>query len=378
MTTLTRYLLRQNLFFVLTILLAGTGIYLLTDLFERLDNFLEAGVSPGLVIGFFLLKLPVIISQILPAVFLLATVIQLNLLQRTNEQTALETGGVSPLVLLRFVICYSVIWACGQFFFSQFLGITGDRVAAQIWQASIQGNDASSVLLQNRWLMNNNRLIHFERAVPALRTGQDLQVYTLDDSGIGIEEILRAKYFVIKDRQWELREVARVTPKTFSMENLDSYVLRIRQDIKDLQFLHRAGPKASQLPVWELRSAIRRLEAAGSNVEGLRTLWHSKIAHAASIVAMGLLALVISRLASNIYKAVGLSLILIFLVYSLNTLCIALGERGMLPPALGAWFADGFVLALSLGWLFLPQIRLEKDLRTNPRSKMRAGGFRLP
>jgi lipopolysaccharide export system permease protein len=58
MTILTRYLLRQNLFLVLTILLGGTGLYLLTDLFERLDNFLEADVSAGLIIGFFLLSCP--------------------------------------------------------------------------------------------------------------------------------------------------------------------------------------------------------------------------------------------------------------------------------------------------------------------------------
>jgi lipopolysaccharide export system permease protein len=356
-TILARHLLRQNLFLVLTILLAGTGIYLLTDLFERLDNFLEAGVSLGLIVGFFLLKLPIIISRILPAVFLLALVIQMNLLHRSREQMALEAGGVSPFVLLRFVLVYGLLWACGQFFFSQFLGVAGDRIATDIWQTNIHGSNSSSILLENRWLANDNRLIHFGRAIPALKSGQDLLVYTLDDSGIGIEEILRAKHFAIKARQWDLQEVVRLTPKTFTSEKLDTHILPIRQDIAELQFLTRAGLKGSQLPFWELYATINRLEAAGSNVEALRTIWHSQLAYAASIILMGLLAIVLSGLIQNIYKVIGASLLTIFLVYSLNTFCGTLGEKGLASPALGAWFADGLLSALSLIWLFLPWAR---------------------
>lgn len=357
MTILIRYLLRQNLFLVLTILLAGTGLYLLTDLFEKLDNFLEAGVSPGLIAGFFLLKLPIIISQILPAVFLLAMVIQMNLLQRSREQMALEAGGVSPFVVLRFVVVYGLFWACGQFLFSQFLGTAGDRIASDIWQANVQGNSRSSLLLENRWLANNNRLIHFGRAVPARKSGQDLLVYTLDDSGIGIEEILRARHFSIAADHWKLQDVVRLTPQTFTSEKLDVYVLPIRQDITELQFLTRAGLKGPQLPFWELQATIRRLEAAGSNVEALRTVWHGKLSYAGSILVMGLLALVISRLTENIYKAVGASLLVIFFVYSLNTFCSTLGEKGLVAPALGAWFADGALACLSLIRLFLPWAR---------------------
>jgi lipopolysaccharide export system permease protein len=349
--------LRQNLFLVLTILLAGTGIYLLTDLFERLDDFLEAGVSLRLITGFFLLKLPLIVSRILPAVFLLAMVIQMNLLRRSREQMALEAGGVPPFVLLRFVLVYGLLWACGQFFFSQFLGVTGDRIAADIWQTDIRGKSSAGALLENRWLANGNRLIHFGRAVPARKSGQDLLVYTLDDSGREIEEILRAGQFVVEDDSWRLEDVVRLTPKTFFSEKLDSYILPIRQDIAALQFLTKAGLKGPQLPFWELHSAIERLEAAGSNVEALRTIWHSKLSYAASIIFMGLMALVISHLVENIYKAVGVALLVIFFVYSLNTFCGTLGEKGLVSPALGAWFADGTLAFFSLLWFFLPWAR---------------------
>jgi lipopolysaccharide export system permease protein len=235
--------------------------------------------------------------------------------------------------------------------------VAGDRIAADIWQVNIQGNSRESILLENRWLTNGNRLIHFGRAVPALKTGQDLLVYTLDDSGLGIEEIIRAKHFAIEPQQWNLQDVVRLTPKTFISAKLDTHILPISQDIAELQFLARGGLKGPQLPFWELDETISRLEAAGSNVEALRTIWHGKLSYAASIIPMGLLALILSGLIRNIYKVVGVSLLVIFFVHSLNTFCGTLGEKGLVSPALGAWFADGLLLGLSLLWFFLPWMR---------------------
>ena len=103
MTLLSKYLIKQNLFLLLTILLIGTGIYLLTDLFDRIDDFLETKMSFFAIVAYFVIKIPIIISQILPAVFLIALIIQLNLLTKNKELVALHAGGISPMVLVKFV-----------------------------------------------------------------------------------------------------------------------------------------------------------------------------------------------------------------------------------------------------------------------------------
>ena len=361
MKLLTRYLLWQNLFYIFSILLAGTGLYLLTDLLERLDDFLEAGVSLGLVLGFFALKIPLIISEILPAVFLLAFVVQLNLLDRTRELMALRAGGVSPFVLLRFVLVYGLLWAVGQFFFSQVLGVAGDRIAGAIWQEDVKGRDTAGITIQSRWLTDirdgKTRILYLGMATPNRGTGENLLVYTLDDSGIGIEEILRAQTFTVEDKRWVLKDVVQQTPATFSTVHLEMYELPIRQNLKSFLLLGKYSSNSAQLPLWELGSTIRQLERTGSNVEVLRTAWHTKLSYAASIVVMGLLALVISGLTSNIYRAVGIALLLIFVFHSINTLSVALGEKGILSPGIAAWLADGLLFALSLSWLSLPAVR---------------------
>ena len=64
-------LVRQNVFLMLTCLGAGVFIYLLTDLSDRLEAFLDAGLGARQILTYFMVKMPLIFSQILPAVFLL-------------------------------------------------------------------------------------------------------------------------------------------------------------------------------------------------------------------------------------------------------------------------------------------------------------------
>ena len=95
MSLLFRYLTKNNAMILLPTLAVGIGLYVLTDLFERLDNFIEAGLSVGMVLTYFVVKMPLVISQILPVIFLLSTVIQLCIMARSRELTALQAGGIS-------------------------------------------------------------------------------------------------------------------------------------------------------------------------------------------------------------------------------------------------------------------------------------------
>ncbi|MFR0873523.1 MAG: hypothetical protein ACLSHC_01870 [Bilophila wadsworthia] len=68
MSLLFRYLTKNNAMILLPTLAVGIGLYVLTDLFERLDNFIEAGLSVGMVLTYFV-EDAAVISQILPVIF---------------------------------------------------------------------------------------------------------------------------------------------------------------------------------------------------------------------------------------------------------------------------------------------------------------------
>jgi lipopolysaccharide export system permease protein len=363
MSILSRYLLRQNLFLLLVILLAGVGLYVLTDLFERLDNFWESGAGVSLILLFFCMKIPTIISQILPAVFMISLVVQLNFLERSREQTALAAGGVSPSVILRLVLFYGILMASVQFSLAQVLGVEGERAATRIWQEEVRGNVLAESTIKGIWFTEKNYVIHIGEAFPVQRKGIDLLVYALNDAGSSIGEIIKARRFIVTDRdKWILEDGQRLIPAQYATVEFTRLELPLRQDLLSFQVAaHSGGVKHNQLSLGELKETILRLERAGSNVEGLLTAWHGKIAYACSIIVMGILALLMSRLTPSIYKATGMSLCVVFLFFGTNTVSVSMGEKGLVAPFLGAWFANMFFFFAGLIGLAMPASRARGD-----------------
>ena len=88
MSLLFRYLFFRHARLLLLTLALGGGMFMLTDMVDRLDVLLDAGASPMLMLLYYAARLPGIIAQILPAVFLLASVILLCLMAHNRESTA--------------------------------------------------------------------------------------------------------------------------------------------------------------------------------------------------------------------------------------------------------------------------------------------------
>jgi lipopolysaccharide export system permease protein len=359
MTILSRYLVRQNLFLLFSILLIGIGLYMLTDMFERLDTFIESGAGAAKILTYFLCKSPSIISQILPAVYLLAMVVQLNMLERGRELIALTAGGVPPTAFVRFLLVYGLIWAVGQFLFAQVIGVAGEKASNRIWQEDVRGNAPEEASLKSLWFTEKNRIVFVKQAWPVQKRGQDILIYTLDATGIGITEIIKAKSFVAEgDAGWLLRDGSRLIPAKYSTTPFETMTVPLTQNLRAFQVGSKSSSiRPNQLSPHELSDIIQRLEQAGSNVEKLRTAWHGKLSYACSLLIMGLLAYGVSRFTSNIYAAVVCSLLLVFFFYALNTFATTLGERGAVPPPVGAWFADIFFCLGGLLWLARERIR---------------------
>ena len=150
MSLLFRYLTKNNAMILLPTLAVGIGLYVLTDLFERLDNFIEAGLSVGMVLTYFIVKMPLVISQILPVIFLLSAVIQLCIMARSRELTALQAGGISLGVVANSMIL------CPAWLFRISGRCRGARVRPHLAGGSPQeeprGNGAQGRLVYGRGL----------------------------------------------------------------------------------------------------------------------------------------------------------------------------------------------------------------------------------
>lgn len=351
MTLLTRYLLRNNLFLLFSLLLVGTGLYVLTDLFERIDQFLDASLGLSNILLYYAVKIPFIAGQILPAVFLIAVIVQFCLMAKGRELTALQSGGISPFALLRFVLVYGLLWAVLQFVLGQVFGIEGDKIASRMWREEVKGRTIGEAEMRGLWFTDGEYVVYLGTAYPQSGSGKDFLAYRLSENDTNLEQIVRAETFSVENAVWRLRNATVVTPERYGYEETPEMVIPLTQNLAAFLAIDPAT-KPIHLPFWALREAIAGLQKSGSNVEVLETALHSRFAYAISIVVMGVLGLAIVLWKDNVYLAVGLGLLVTFIFYACTTLFVSLGERGFLAPLVASWFPIGLFFFLGLAGVF--------------------------
>jgi len=355
MSLLARYIFLRHARLLLLIMCLGLGLYLLTEIVERVDIFIDNGAGMDLVLKYFACRLPGIVAQILPAVFLLATVVVLCLMGHSRELTALHAGGISFARVAAILVMCGAFWGVMQFSCSQFIGVQGDRYASYIWHEQVRKRDMSQKAIEDVWFTENGWTVSLEK-LRVDGSGWGLTAFHLKEgSASAVDVFLRAPEVKASTQGWVAKNAESVNPETFKREDKESVLLPIYQDPE--LFFTTTSTSLQQLPLWQLGDVIQQLGEAGSNVEGLRTVWHGKIAYAASLMVMALLGAAIVSWNSNIYIAVAISMAGTFLLYALTMFGESLGQMGTLPPFLAAWGPDILLLTVALSRLYFVSVR---------------------
>ena len=100
MKIIDRYLLRTFLAPFAYCLAAFIMIYVIIDLFDNLNDFIDGKTLPRLILQYYLVLVPSVLVQIVPISLLLAVLYSLSSLTKNNELTAMRASGISILRLM--------------------------------------------------------------------------------------------------------------------------------------------------------------------------------------------------------------------------------------------------------------------------------------
>ena len=112
MKKLDLYLLNQFLIVLFLAIIGFVSIFLIVDLIENLDRFMDNNVPKKIVIKYYIYTLPYFLSIGLPMSVLISTVISFGYLVKRNEWTAMKASGISiyrvaiPLVFSGFLLSF--------------------------------------------------------------------------------------------------------------------------------------------------------------------------------------------------------------------------------------------------------------------------------
>ncbi len=342
MRIFTRYLLANNMLVMGICLLTCTGIYLLVDVFDRLDRMLEYGASGWDIAVYFGAKIPLILSQILPGVLFLGLAVQITGMRKRREITALEAGGVSFFRLALGVIMLGIFWTGAQLIFSQALGVPGQKMSERVWDFLGQKNGQQETRIVDVWVRNHGYIVHLGSVWPMQQNADRIWVYDVGEEFTGIKSLIRADSLQVVAGNWQVRDAQVFDPKTFQFSKQDVLTLPIELNLRSLPIANE-DIDPEEMSLWELSSHIQRLQESGTNVEVLRTAWHLKLSYAFSALVLSLVALVLTRKWENPFLVISTGLGVIFLLFAVHTMGGTLGESGDLAPWLGAWLGNALV-----------------------------------
>jgi lipopolysaccharide export system permease protein len=349
MYILTKYIFREIIRHFCTILGLVIIIYLAVDFFERIDNFLKAGVPVTRAFWFFLFKTPLIITQMLPISLLLAILVTFGIMSKRNELVALKSSGVSIFHLFKSVAVLGILGSALLFFLSEIVVPTTMPRANRIWLQDVKKKGGLAIQ-ENKWIPGENAFFKIGQYNPSDRVVYEFTAYYLDDQ-FGLERRLDAERgeFVAENR-WEFQNllVQEFDPKT-DVPDVVFYDRQTEEIKLQPEDLSQIAPKTDQMSCKALRAYIEKTEAAGDYATEYRVDLHYKMAFPVACLIMCLIGTGVAvrrKLKAGLPVIVASGIGIAFLYYVVLSFCAALGNGGILPPWAAGWAAHFIFLCV--------------------------------
>ncbi len=131
-------------------LAAFTAAYLLGDMFDRFDDLIRYGGLGLLGLEYFALKLPLIVSQVLPVASLAGVLLGFALLNRSGEVLACQQLGISRLGMAMPVLIVAVLISGFDFLISETVVPAATRQAKYIYSVELKKRQLKAVFANRR------------------------------------------------------------------------------------------------------------------------------------------------------------------------------------------------------------------------------------
>jgi len=351
--TLFWYILKDYLKYVLGTIVLTVFLFVLFDFINKATkDFADYHPSTATIVRFYAVQVPGQVVQALPIAALLASVISMILLSRTNEITAMRAAGMGPLQI-------GLPLAAGGMLLSLLALILGELVVPQlaqkmhfIEQVEIQGQKRDQLASGAKWLRNGQSLINFQDFDQVTQTLLRLQIIDLRPNFRPIQSLEADKAVYSPDtHQWLLQGVRLLVFKRNGvLDHIETPAkapeISLPVEPKKLQ---KDWRQPRELSMRELSDLIAKGERAGSDTLPYKVDLQGKIAYPFAAFVVSLIGLKFgykSERATETAKGVLLAFFVGISYWFIMSAGRALGLRGDLPPIVAAWMSNVVILVL--------------------------------
>ena len=352
MKILDRYLIKQFLLMILFGLLTFTLIFVVIDMMEKLDDFIDQNVPTHLIIQYYLVFTPEIIRLITPIAVLLACLFTACKMANLNELTAIKAGGISLYRFMAPFLITSILISVFSIYFGGYLVPMANKHRIYIERNYMKKDVVyfgSNIFFQD----SKTRIVsisYFDLG-SGMADNVSIQEFNPNDKTklVMRTDALRMHYDSTK-ASWQLMNGI---TRTFSDSTESDQTFAVK-DYKGLNFkpdeVVKKQRKLEEMTLADLQNFAEDQYRTGNDPTSTMIEYHSRIAFAFSIIIVVLFGLPISanRRRGSLAIQFGINLLITFLYLVFMKVSQAFGKSGVLNPLLTAWFANFIFLIAAL------------------------------
>ncbi len=334
-----RYLTGKFIFSLLWAMIAFWAVFIIVDLVENLDKFIDKGVPFTYVALYYIYYTPYVLILVAPVGVLLATLFSVGFLAKTNELLAIRSAGISlwrvslPFLTMGLLVTV-LVFTAGETIYPKF-----ERQRFDLRERLIKGAvEPARMLLQNVFVVGGGgRVYHFRTFNTKQNLGTDVTVQTID--GGRLTQTVEMKRMWYQDSAWVaeeggIRTFDRSSDSVIGYETFEMTVFNGWKETPEDVVRKRVNPQ--QMTYSELRQTVTRLRGTG----GDPTLEETELALKIAFPFINLIVVMIgfpvaartrhSGMALNF----GIAMMITFVVRVLYEIFRSLGHSGALRPFL--------------------------------------------
>jgi lipopolysaccharide export system permease protein len=344
MRILDRYIIKSVVVTFVACLAAFIFLYVITDLFSRLDELLRQRIDIEIVLRYYTGFLPVIFVQVSPVACLLATLYTFARLNRDNEIIAMRASGLSIPQITRTTVIFGILVSLFVFWvndkFVPDASSFTQKLEKQMEQKGTQGPKARETLRDIYLYGIKNRLFYIKQFTPYNNTLEGITILEHDQEQNVTKKIIANKG-VYKDGLWRFyQSITYYFDKNGQIKQEPQYfeeeIMAIPETPQEFM-TQRQHPEF--MTIAQLDDYIWKLSKSGAKtvVRNLKIDLYRRFTDPLTnimIILLGIpFAMMIRKRAAGL-SSLGVSIMLGFLYYVLNAIAIAFGKSGFLTPVL--------------------------------------------
>lgn len=352
------YVLRSFVGNMVLILASFVALLLIFTFFELLSDIIRNKIG-WTTWGSYLLNVsPAMLYQVTPLAVLLAVLVTLGLLQKSNELTAMKASGISIYRTIVPVLVISGFLAAGLFALEQsYLPYANRR--QETLRNQIKGRPAQTYLRPDRkWIFGQkNNIYYYEFHDSDRDVFGSISVFEFDPKTFQITRRIyatRAQWDTVL-QQWAFTRGWVRSFRGAAIEDFRRFDVATFSELSEQpSYFKKEVRQSSEMNYEELSDYINDLQQSGFDVVRLRVQLHKKLAYPLITIVMAVLAVPFALSAGRRGALTGVAIaLLIAVVYWVASgLFEAMGNVNQLPPALAAWSPD-VIFALAGAYMVL-------------------------